>query len=641
MKKKRKKYNYWIGDGDYWADQYDYSEYQIAKQQMKAAINNGRIPPSLILNQNKDSGFCFGINSNHDPTQYIGFLQGTEGNILVAGGNGSGKSIGIIKPTLATWTGAICVTDIKGELSRHYRKLYANGIAKRPYIIFNPFENAIAYDPFAWLRQDKAENLVSNIWEIVSAIIPNIPNDHQPFWVETDQAILAAALHYYFKLGLNFSDTLIAIVSTNTTELLQKIIQSHDLISQMFLGQTANMNPETVANFDRGLRNKLMLFATDPYINNAFRVDQDGTDYFTWQDLNKYNIFLQIPEEKLEQWSGAINLMYTQLIRYLERRPDKYSLEGLDNIPTLLMMDEFARFGKLPLMTDAISTLRSRNVNICIVIQSLAQLDKIYGENDRRIILDNCQFQAILRANDAETQQYFSSLIGTQKGIQTSFGEAWDDDLNNVHYSRQISETLENIIPPHEFSSLNDVLLLTPFGFCRISKIQASYNQFDQPYTPDLPIVNATVIENTDKLQRANVVDPSCVYIVTKTPEKAPKKIRKIPTIEERIKAVKETIDKLERQKRITDRNNRQLQEKRRRQQCYLIGDLVSNYFPEVLCLDSGEIDETAISLRPLESFLLVLSEDKELMKQLRQKAITRAQSDEECVSGHEEKTTD
>lgn len=523
MKKKRKKYNYWIGDGDYRADKYEYSEYQIAKQQMQAAINNSKIPPQLILKQNKDSGFCFGINNNHDPTQYIGFLQGTEGNILVVGGNGSGKSASIIKPTLATWSGALCVTDIKGELCNYYAKLYASGIVKRPYIVFNPFKYSIAYDAFYCLGQDGVENLTRQIWEIVRAIIPDIPNDNQPFWSETEQGILAAAIHYYFKLGLNFSDTLIAIVSMSTTDLVKKIIQGNEDISKMYLGEILEMKPETLANFDRGIRNKLMLFATDPYINNAFRVTQDATDYFTWQDLDKYNIFLQIPEEQIEQWSGAINLMYTQLIRHLERRPDKYSSEGVNNIPTLLMMDEFARFGKLPLMTDAISTLRNRNVNICIAIQSLAQLDKIYGENDRRIILDNCQFQATLRANDAETQQYFSSLIGTQKGIQESFGESWDNDLNNVHYSRQVSETLENIIPPHEFSSLNDVLLLTPYGFCRISKIQASYNWFDQPDQLDLPIDNVTIIENPDEIQLRNIIEPTYVYTVSSTHENAPK----------------------------------------------------------------------------------------------------------------------
>ena len=105
--------------------------------------------------------------------------------------------------------------------------------------------------------------------------------------------------------------------------------------------------------------------------------------------------------------------MYIQLIRHLERRPEKYSAGGASNRQTLLLMDEFARFGKLPMITAAMATLRSKNVNICLMVQSVAQLDKIYGEHDRRIIFDNCQFQAILRANDADTQKYLCELVGT------------------------------------------------------------------------------------------------------------------------------------------------------------------------------------------------------------------------------------
>ena len=636
--KKRKKYNRWVGDDDYQENKYKYSEYQLTKQQWESAKNNTTIPPTLLLNKNKEPGFCFGTSNNHDSAQYVGFLQGTEGNVLISGSNGSGKSASIIKPTLATWSGALCVTDIKGELSDYYAKLYKSGITTRPYKIFNPFKYFLSYDLFSWLAQDKAENLVSNIWEIVLAINPDNPNDHQPFGNKTEQGILAAAIHYYFKLGLNFSDTMIAIVSASVTELVDKILRSNDNIPKMYLGEIKNMKPESLANFDRGLHNKLMLFATDPYINNAFCVTKDEPDYFTWQDLDKYNIFIQIPEEKIEQWSGAINLMYTQLIRYLERRPDKYSLEGTKNIQTLLLMDEFARFGKMPLITDAVSTLRSRNVNICIVIQSLAQLDKIYGKDDRKIILDNCQFQAILRANDAEMQQYFSSLIGTRKGISQSVSESWDADFDNIHYSRQASETFESRIPPHEFSSLNDVLLLTPLGFYRINKIPPIHSQFDSLYSPALPIINLTTIENSDEIQLENVIEPICVYVISAIPENDPKELRQIPTIEERIIIVKKQLEQLERKRRIADRNNRETQEKIRKKQYYLIGELVSEYFPEILCQKAEQPTEDALSFKPLESFLSVLSEDKELINQLKQRAINRAQREGECVSGHEEK---
>lgn len=117
--------------------------------------------------------------------------------------------------------------------------------------------------------------------------------------------------------------------------------------------------------------------------------------------------------------------MYTQLIRHLERRPDKYSEIGEKNAPILLLMDEFARFGKLNAITDALATLRSKNVNIFLFIQSMAQLDKIYGEYDRRTFFDCCSYKIILRINDAESQQYISNLIGTHITLKKNEEKAW------------------------------------------------------------------------------------------------------------------------------------------------------------------------------------------------------------------------
>lgn len=108
------------------------------------------------------------------------------------------------------------------------------------------------------------------------------------------------------------------------------------------------------------------------------------------------------------------------------------------------MMDEFARFGKIEHLPDAISTLRSKNVNICLIIQSIAQLDKIYGQCDRRIILDNCNYKAILGANDAETQRYLCELIGTAKVLQKSVSEHMDEFMDVTGYSSQVTKSRSN-----------------------------------------------------------------------------------------------------------------------------------------------------------------------------------------------------
>ena len=61
------------------------------------------------------------------------------------------------------------------------------------------------------------------------------------------------------------------------------------------------------------------------------------------------------------------------------------------------------------------------------MIQSLAQLDKLYGEKERQIILDNCSYKVILGANDPETQKgpersggnYPFSTVGCSVNLDT------------------------------------------------------------------------------------------------------------------------------------------------------------------------------------------------------------------------------
>lgn len=183
-KKKRKKYSAYIDDDDYPRIS-DCLVYPSLNKLPERKEDN--VPEQILLNIRHDPGFVFGVKEECISDKYVGMKQGAEGNVLVIGGNGSGKSAGIAKPTLKTWQGAICVTDIKGELSAYYADLFKQSFVTRPYIIFDPLQSdGIGYDPFYWLLQDDDANLISNIWQITLAIIPPPQNDNQPFWVETE-----------------------------------------------------------------------------------------------------------------------------------------------------------------------------------------------------------------------------------------------------------------------------------------------------------------------------------------------------------------------------------------------------------------------------------------------------------------------
>ena len=54
----------------------------------------------------------------------------------------------------------------------------------------------------------------------------------------------------------------------------------------------------------------------------------------------------------------------------------------------LFCLDEFASFGKLQI-TEALRKLRKRHIRIMVLTQSLADLDMIYGKDERKGMLGN------------------------------------------------------------------------------------------------------------------------------------------------------------------------------------------------------------------------------------------------------------
>lgn len=181
---KGKKYSKWIGD-----NQSSLNNYlsDLPSKSIRSAQIQNIIPKQLCLPTRASPGVCLGYNKTTGTSQYIGIPQGTEGNVLIIGGCGSGKSSGIAKPTLCTWRGSICATDVKGELSDFYKNLYEQGIVTRPFKIFDPMQdNCSGYDSFYCISQDNDYDLINKVQEIASIIIPLPPDIKEPFWIQNE-----------------------------------------------------------------------------------------------------------------------------------------------------------------------------------------------------------------------------------------------------------------------------------------------------------------------------------------------------------------------------------------------------------------------------------------------------------------------
>lgn len=119
----------------------------------------------------------------------------------------------------------------------------------------------------------------------------------------------------------------------------------------------------------------------------------------------------------------------------------------------LFCLDEFASFGKLQI-TENLRKLRKRHIRIMVLTQSLADLDMIYGKDERKAMLGNFKFTILLGRKDTETQEYFSKMIGDKP----SFGD--DENKNN-----------RPIIRPAELAHLEqDLYVICDDGAVRLRK---------------------------------------------------------------------------------------------------------------------------------------------------------------------------
>jgi len=396
-------------------------------------------------------GFIFGGQGR----DFVSKAISMDGHILTVGGAGSGKSSCIAIPSLLSWESRVFAVDIKGELYEKTRN-------KRTNIkIFNPMStNTAGYDPFYLLRSSR--NPVQDVREIVIALVPKPADVKEPFWVESAQNLFTGAILHFHAEGLSFPDTIAAIQKTPIGVLVETIHNSSTENAQFFVNQFVGMDTRTLAGIFTELSNKILPFATDPDLKSCL----SKRNYITPEDIEDGNdVYLCIPEDKIEQWKGLLTLITNQFLKHFERRA-----EG-NAIPVLFLLDEFARLGKVETVVSGLATLRSKKVTICILTQSLAQLDVIYGTEQRKVIADNCQYKAVLSATDADTQDYFSRLVGTfdkTKRSQSANFEQYTGMGRGTGTSTTTEE--KRIIKPEEFSTLKDIVLLTPFGFYRVEK---------------------------------------------------------------------------------------------------------------------------------------------------------------------------
>lgn len=375
-----------------------------------------------------------------------------DGAVLVVGGAGSGKSSCISIPTIRKNRHVpMLVVDIKGELAEKGLSPEQRSNTK----IFAPADphSDVGFDPFYLVKQ--MENPVPAVREIALALIELPERISDPFWISSAQNVFTGALLYGLTKNKSFLEVVQWLLRSTPDTVIEEIKKSDCESAKAYTLVYAAIKEETLGAIYSELSNHLIGFATDPDVSGALK----RPNLITPDDLeNDTSIFLNIPEEKLEQWRGLLTIIINLFLKAFERR-------GEGKKPIIFLLEETPRLGKLRLV-QALATLRSRGIVIVPVIQSIAQLDLIYGDQARRVICDNCRYTLVLGCGETDSCEWMSRLAGVyEKTIVNYSHDASENETVTV------SKQERRRILPEEFQCMTDIILFNPInGFCRLEK---------------------------------------------------------------------------------------------------------------------------------------------------------------------------
>ena len=329
-----------------------------------------------------------------------------EGHILVLGPSGTGKTSALLIPTLRSWQGTALVVDISGDISAN--------VNTPNKIVFDPTsKSCIPYDVFASInvvtddteRQERLEQLAY-------LLLPDKANDSEAgiFFCKNGRKMITAALICYYGMGWGFVEICEFFLGHDWRSLLNDIAKQQNPIANMFISSFAGASEQNTAGCKQAADDALKLFATNEKIKNALRKSASYEQSISPATLETSSIYIYIPDEKLKIYGDLLRIITAQSMEYFSSRPPE------NKQAILFCLDEFASFGKLQIV-ESLRKLRKRRIRILVLTQSLADLDMIYGKDERIAMLGNFKFTVILGCKDTETQEYFSKMIGEKRSL--------------------------------------------------------------------------------------------------------------------------------------------------------------------------------------------------------------------------------
>lgn len=352
-------------------------------------------------------------------------------NTIIIGGSGAGKTRFYGKPNIMQCNTSFVTLDPKGEILRDTGYL----LEKEGYVIkvmdLINMNKSHCYNPFEYIHDDK--DVLKLITNLIRNTTPKGSQTNDPFWEKSETALLEGLCLFLLqeapKEEQNFTMVMEMIAAADVREDDEYYISPLDRLFNDLQREKPNSLAVKQYNIYKqaaGKTAKSILISVGVRLA-AFNLESiasiTSTDELELEKVGerKTAIFAVIPDND-STFNFLVGILYTQLFQTLYYQADIVHGGELP-VPVHFLMDEFANVALPDEFDKLLSTMRSRQIFVSIIIQNLAQIKALYKDAWESIV-GNCDELYYLGGNEQSTHKFISEYLGKETLDTNTYGKS-------------------------------------------------------------------------------------------------------------------------------------------------------------------------------------------------------------------------
>ena len=381
-------------------------------------------------------------------------------NTVVIGGSGAGKTRFYAKPNIMQCNTSFVVLDPKGEIIRSVGHLLEENGYVIKVIDLIDMSKSLGYNPFHYIQSDK--DVLKLITNLIRNTTPKGSSTNDPFWEKSETALLEALMLYLYHYAPEDEQNFTMVMEMlNYAEVKEDEEDYESPLDELFKrlemidSNSLALKQYKIYKQAAGKTAKSILISVGVRLA-AFNLEELASltkyDEMELEQIGerKTALFAIIPDND-STFNFVVGMLYTQLFQMLYYQAD-YVHGGELPVPVHFLMDEFANVALPDEFDKLLSTMRSRQIFVSIILQNLAQIKALYKDSWESI-LGNCDETYYLGGNEQSTHKYISELLGKETLDTNTYGKS---EGKSGNYSTNYQQTGRELLTADEVRLLNN-----------------------------------------------------------------------------------------------------------------------------------------------------------------------------------------